>query len=549
MSETPAHPLRTGASDECGVFAVYARGEDVAKLCYYGLYALQHRGQESAGIAVSNGRNILVTKEMGLVNQVFDEARLAGMDGHLGIAPRALLDHRRVDLGQRAAGVQGDPVGDRPRARAQRQPGQHRRPGARRSGPSGDKCTTGLRAARHDGRRRRRRLAGGGARRGPASRPRGAFSLVVMDETTIYGARDPNGFRPLVIGRLPRGRLRPRLGDLGAGHRGRAPAARGRARRDRRHRLERAAQPPLRRGHAVDVPVRVRLRRPPRPPLPGDHRVRGPPADGRAARATRRRSTPTSSSRFPTPARRPPAGTPQPAASPTPRAWSRTATSAVPSSSRRSRCGSSASGSSSTPCRTSSRASAWSSSTTPSCAATRRGSWSRCCASPVRQRGPPAHHRAADPQPLLLRHRHGDPRRAHRLGPDDRGDPRLRRRRLAGVPVPGRAGLDHAPAQVLAVPRVLRRRVPDPGPARSSWRRARTCSHRTADRDHCERRGGTPTPRRGSTSTPPTRRSSGSSAHVARTARPEVLEGIGGFGGLFALPTKGLQAPGPGQCD
>src|SRR3954462_1871892 len=62
-----------GPQDACGVFGVWAPGEDVAKLTYFGLYALQHRGQESAGIAVSNGRQILVYKDMGLVSQVFDE--------------------------------------------------------------------------------------------------------------------------------------------------------------------------------------------------------------------------------------------------------------------------------------------------------------------------------------------------------------------------------------------------------------------------------------------------------------------------------------------
>ena len=58
--------------EACGVFGVWAPGEDVAKLTYYGLYALQHRGQESAGIAVSDGSRIVVHKEMGLVAQVFD---------------------------------------------------------------------------------------------------------------------------------------------------------------------------------------------------------------------------------------------------------------------------------------------------------------------------------------------------------------------------------------------------------------------------------------------------------------------------------------------
>src|SRR5213080_2552957 len=69
----------------CGVFGVYAPGADVAHLTYLGLYALQHRGQESAGIAVSDGQTITVSKDMGLVTQVFDERRLAPLDGHLAI--------------------------------------------------------------------------------------------------------------------------------------------------------------------------------------------------------------------------------------------------------------------------------------------------------------------------------------------------------------------------------------------------------------------------------------------------------------------------------
>ena len=69
----------------CGVFGVYAPGQDVAHLTYLGLYALQHRGQESAGIAVSDGQTITVSKDMGLVTQVFDERRIAPLDGHLAI--------------------------------------------------------------------------------------------------------------------------------------------------------------------------------------------------------------------------------------------------------------------------------------------------------------------------------------------------------------------------------------------------------------------------------------------------------------------------------
>ena len=78
-------PHDQGPQDACGVFGVWAPGEDVAKLTYFGLYALQHRGQESAGIAVSNGRQILVYKDMGLVSQVFDESTLESLKGHVAI--------------------------------------------------------------------------------------------------------------------------------------------------------------------------------------------------------------------------------------------------------------------------------------------------------------------------------------------------------------------------------------------------------------------------------------------------------------------------------
>ncbi|HEU5425274.1 MAG TPA: amidophosphoribosyltransferase, partial [Actinocrinis sp.] len=78
-------PNEKGPQDACGVFGVWAPGEEVAKLSYFGLYALQHRGQESAGIAVSNGTQILVYKDMGLVSQVFDEATLGSLQGHLAI--------------------------------------------------------------------------------------------------------------------------------------------------------------------------------------------------------------------------------------------------------------------------------------------------------------------------------------------------------------------------------------------------------------------------------------------------------------------------------
>src|SRR5215216_2946691 len=71
--------------EECGVIGVYAPGEDVARLTYFGLYALQHRGQESAGIASADGVEMHCQARMGLVAQVFDEPTLSQLPGHLAI--------------------------------------------------------------------------------------------------------------------------------------------------------------------------------------------------------------------------------------------------------------------------------------------------------------------------------------------------------------------------------------------------------------------------------------------------------------------------------
>ncbi len=71
--------------EACGVFGVYAPGQPVAHLAYLGIYALQHRGQESAGIATSDGDHVTVVKDMGLVSNVFDDRTLAALDGMLAI--------------------------------------------------------------------------------------------------------------------------------------------------------------------------------------------------------------------------------------------------------------------------------------------------------------------------------------------------------------------------------------------------------------------------------------------------------------------------------
>lgn len=76
---------RDGPRDECGVFGIYAPELDVSRLTYFALYALQHRGQESAGIAASDGTHIITLRDTGLVSQVFDEEKLRGLTGDMAV--------------------------------------------------------------------------------------------------------------------------------------------------------------------------------------------------------------------------------------------------------------------------------------------------------------------------------------------------------------------------------------------------------------------------------------------------------------------------------
>ena len=85
MHENVTLDARDGPRDECGVFGIYAPEHEVARLAYFSLYALQHRGQESAGIAVSQGGHIMAMRDQGLVNQVFDEQKLRALQGDMAV--------------------------------------------------------------------------------------------------------------------------------------------------------------------------------------------------------------------------------------------------------------------------------------------------------------------------------------------------------------------------------------------------------------------------------------------------------------------------------
>ena len=117
-------PEENPPGEECGVFGVWAPGEEVAKLTYYGLYALQHRGQEAAGIAVADGSQVLVFKDLGLVSQVFDEQTLAAMEGHVAIGHCRYSTTGSHHVGERPAGVPQHRGRHRGRVGTQRQSGQ-----------------------------------------------------------------------------------------------------------------------------------------------------------------------------------------------------------------------------------------------------------------------------------------------------------------------------------------------------------------------------------------------------------------------------------------
>lgn len=204
--------------EECGVFGVWAPGEEVAKLTFYGLFALQHRGQEAAGIAVGDGSQVLVYKDLGLVSQVFDEQVLASLRGHVAVGharysttgggtwENAQPTFRTTAAGTGLAlGHNGNLVNTMElldRVRASGSDGHTANSSAPVSseGPTTDSdLVCGLLAAatgEHGVERAAMRLF---------PTVRGAYSMVFSDENTLYAVRDPYGVRPLVLGRLERG--------------------------------------------------------------------------------------------------------------------------------------------------------------------------------------------------------------------------------------------------------------------------------------------------------------------------------------------------------
>jgi amidophosphoribosyltransferase len=189
----------------CGVFGIYAPRDapdrGVARMTFFGLYALQHRGQESAGIAVSDGSRITAMKDMGLVSQVFDESKLSGLEGHIAIG------HARYSTTGSTVWQNAQPVvrharghtvalghnGNLTNTTELREEMLARRVSLR---STSDTEVIAALIAEHEGGDL------GDAVEEAMSRIEGAFAAVVLTERGLAGFRDPDGIRPLVVGRL-----------------------------------------------------------------------------------------------------------------------------------------------------------------------------------------------------------------------------------------------------------------------------------------------------------------------------------------------------------
>ncbi|MDI3340363.1 MAG: amidophosphoribosyltransferase [Sphaerobacter sp.] len=187
--------------EECGVFGIYAPGEDVARLTFFGLYALQHRGQESAGIAAADGSDIRIHTRMGLVNTAFSEEDLARLPGHIAIGHTRYSTtggSRPVNAGPFLVRAEGGPVavahnGNLVNSDILRR--ELTEQGVQLTSTTDSEALTWMIALSH-GRDLATRV------RQVMPRFVGAYSLAIMTPDALVGVRDPLGVRPLCLGRL-----------------------------------------------------------------------------------------------------------------------------------------------------------------------------------------------------------------------------------------------------------------------------------------------------------------------------------------------------------
>jgi amidophosphoribosyltransferase len=190
--------------DECGIIGIFAPNEDVARMAFFGLFALQHRGQEAAGIAVSDGVTARLHKDAGLVSQVFNPHNLAPLQGHYAIghtrysttgsslarnAQPFLIETQHGPLG---VAHNGNIVN------ANELRAELLRRGVGLSSSSDSEVMT-MMLAGAEGDSWEERI------RNTMPRWRGAYSLTILTRDSVFAVRDPWGFRPLSVGRLPGG--------------------------------------------------------------------------------------------------------------------------------------------------------------------------------------------------------------------------------------------------------------------------------------------------------------------------------------------------------
>jgi amidophosphoribosyltransferase len=201
-----------GPREECGVIGIWAPGAAVARMAYIGLHALQHRGQESAGIAVTDGAQLSLHKRLGLVSSVFDEETLTRLEGNAehGTPPLAAIGHTRYsttgsntlpnvqpvyvrsDLGELMLGHNGNLTNARWLRDELTEQGVE-------FGSASDTEVLAKLIAHAPGRTWAQRVDHA------FHRAVGAFTFTMLTETALVAARDTIGFRPLALGRLPAG--------------------------------------------------------------------------------------------------------------------------------------------------------------------------------------------------------------------------------------------------------------------------------------------------------------------------------------------------------
>lgn len=190
--------------EACGVFGIYDPGGDVARICFFGLYSLQHRGQESAGIAVSTGRKISCHKKMGLVSQVFTERNLSRLKGKVGIG------HTRYSTTGSSKLYNAQPIIFKSKfgsfALAHNGnlintvilQGELIKNGHAFNSTS-DSEVIGTMVAKANGKTWEEKIKEG------LSEALGSYSLIMMTNQKLFGIRDPLGVRPLVLGKFNSG--------------------------------------------------------------------------------------------------------------------------------------------------------------------------------------------------------------------------------------------------------------------------------------------------------------------------------------------------------